>query len=451
MAADYIEDTDHAAPDPESRGLKFILRALKYRNYRLYFGGQGISLIGTWMQQVAMSWLVYRLTHSAMLLGVVGFFSQIPHLFISPFAGVFVDRWNRHRILIITQILSTLQAAVIAVLVLSNKIAVWHIIPLGLFLGAVNAVDAPTRQSFIVHMVDKKDLGNAIALNSAMFNGARLFGPTLAGIIIAAAGEGICFLINAISFLAVIWALYLMKMPAFKSEAHKTHVFKRMKEGFLYAYGSPTIRAILVQVSFMSLIGMSYVVLMPIFARDVLHGGPRTLGFLVAGVGIGALTGALFLASRKDVIGLLKMIGVASLVFSGALVVFSFSRWFLISLGIMVFMGFGMMAQMVSCNTVIQTIVDDKKRGRIMSFYTMSFMGISPFGSLLMGGIASRLGAPFAILIGGLCCMLVALLYIRRLPVLQKDVKETLLKIAKSHENAVIKNDSESVTLTENE
>jgi len=315
----------------------------------------------------------------------------------------------------------------------------------------VNAVDAPTRQSFIVHMVDKKDLGNAIALNSAMFNGARLFGPTLAGIIIAAAGEGICFLINAISFLAVIWALYLMKMPAFKSEAHKTHVFKRMKEGFLYAYGSPTIRAILVQVSFMSLIGMSYVVLMPIFARDVLHGGPRTLGFLVAGVGIGALTGALFLASRKDVIGLLKMIGVASLVFSGALVVFSFSRWFLISLGIMVFMGFGMMAQMVSCNTVIQTIVDDKKRGRIMSFYTMSFMGISPFGSLLMGGIASRLGAPFAILIGGLCCMLVALLYIRRLPVLQKDVKETLLKIAKSHENAVIKNDSESVTLTENE
>ncbi len=434
----------------ETKGFKFILRALGYKNYRLYFMGQGVSLVGTWMQQVAMSWLIYRLTHSAMLLGVVAFVSQIPHLFIAPFAGVLVDRLNRHRILIVTQILSTLQATILAVLVLTNKIAIWHILPLGLFLGIVNAVDAPTRQSFVVHMVDKKDLGNAIALNSAMFNGARLIGPTLAGIMIAAFGEGLCFLLNAISFLAVIWALLLMDMPVFNPEKNNSHIIMDLKEGLNYIFGSPTIRAILIQVSSMSLIGMSYIVLMPIFARDILRGGPQTLGLLMAGVGVGALFGALFLASRKETRGLLKMIAIASVIFSSALILFSFSRLFPLSLGIIIFLGFGMMAQMVSCNTVIQTIVDDDKRGRVMSFYTMSFMGISPFGSLIMGSMASRLGAPVTTLIGGLCCLFVAFLFIRRLPKLQEDVNKILSKIHKSIDNSKENCNDTPAALTDN-
>ena len=437
-------------PVTETKGFKFILRALRYKNYRLYFIGQGVSLVGTWMQQVAMSWLIYRLTHSAMLLGVVAFVSQIPHLFIAPFAGVLVDRLNRHRILVVTQILSTLQATILAVLVLTNKIAIWHIIPLGLFLGIINAVDAPTRQSFVVHMVDKKDLGNAIALNSAMFNGARLIGPTLAGITIAAFGEGLCFLFNAISFLAVIWALLLMDMPAFRPEKNNTHILKDLKEGLVYAFGSPTIRAILIQVSSMSLIGMSYVVLMPIFAQDILRGGPQTLGLLMAGFGIGAFFGALFLASGKETRRLLKMIAIASLIFSSALVFFSFSRWFPLSMGIIMFLGFGMMAQMVSCNTLIQTIVDDDKRGRVMSFYTMSFMGISPFGSLIMASMASRLGAPVTTLIGGLCCLFVALFFIIRLPSLRHDVNKTLLKIKKQSGNSDDNEDGGSNALTNN-
>ncbi len=432
----------------ETKGFKFILRALGYKNYRLYFMGQGVSLVGTWMQQVAMSWLIYRLTHSAVLLGVVAFVSQIPHLFISPFAGVLLDRLNRHRILIVTQILSTLQATILAVLVLTNRIAIWHIIPLGLFLGIVNAVDAPTRQSFVVHMVDKKDLGNAIALNSAMFNGARLIGPTMAGIMIAAFGEGLCFLLNAISFLAVIWALLLMDMPAFQPEKNNTHILMDLREGLNYVFGSPTIRAILIQVSSMSLIGMSYVVLMPIFAKDVLHGGPQTLGLLMAGVGVGALFGALFLASRNETRFLLKMIAVASVIFSSALICFSFSRWFPLSMGIIVFLGVGMMSQMVSCNTVIQTIVDDDKRGRVMSLYTTSFLGISPFGSLIMGGMASRLGAPITTLVGGLCCLFVAFLFIRRLPNLRDDVNKTLLRMRKTADNSDDKCDNGSTALT---
>jgi MFS family permease len=442
MAADYPDRPTGQNAERTSRGLKFVLRALTYKNYRLYFGGQGISLIGTWMQTVAMSWLVYRMTNSALLLGVVGFISQIPHLFIAPFAGVLVDRWNRHRILIITQILSTLQAAILAVLVLTHKIAIWHIFSLGLFLGIVNAVDAPTRQSFVVHMVDKKDLGNAIALNSAMFNGARLIGPTLAGIMIAAVGEGVCFLLNAISFLAVIWALLLMDMPPFRPGKYTTHVFQDLKEGFNYAFGSLTIRAILIQVSFISLIGMSYVVLMPIFAQDILRGGPQALGVLMAGVGIGALFGALFLASRKGTGGLLKMIAIAGVIFGGSLIVFSFSRFLPFSLVIMIFSGFGMMAQMISCNTLIQTIVDDDKRGRVMSFYTMSFMGTSPFGTLLMGGMATWLGAPRSLFIGGLGCMLVAMLYFQRLPKLQNDVKGIMSKLAKNAEKMGMNNNA---------
>jgi len=428
-------------PSTETKGFRFILRALGYKNYRLYFGGQGISLIGTWMQQVAMSWLVYRLTNSALLLGLVGFISQIPHLLISPFAGVLIDRLNRHRILIITQILSTLQAASLAVLVMTNSIQIWHIFSLGLFLGIINAVDAPTRQSFVVLMVDKKDLGNAIALNSAMFNGARLIGPTLAGVAIAAFGEGLCFLFNAVSFLAVIWALMLMDMPAFRQDKTNTHILQGLKEGAHYTFGSPTIRAILIQVSSMSLIGMSYVVLMPIFAKNILRGGPQTLGLLVAGVGIGALFGALLLASRKETGGLLKMIGIASLIFSGALIAFSLSRWFPLSMAISLFLGFGMMSQMVSCNTVIQTIVDDDKRGRVLSFYTMSFMGISPFGALIMGSLASRLGAPLSTLIGGLCCLLIASFYLHRLPVLRQDVKDILARKAELPERSEVSND----------
>ncbi|UCF79455.1 MAG: MFS transporter [Candidatus Eiseniibacteriota bacterium] len=400
-----------------------ILRALAHRNFRLFFGGQSISLIGTWMQRVALGWLVYRLTDSAFLLGVIGFAGQIPTFILAPLAGVLADRWNRQRILLLTQTLAMMQALLLAVLVLTDSVEVWHLIVLSTFLGVINAFDMPTRQSFMVEMIDgKKDLGNAIALNSTMVNGARLLGPSAAGLLIVAVGEGICFLINGLSYLAVISSLLLMKIAPREVKPEKSRLWKRLKDGFGYAMGFEPISAILLMLALVSVMGMPYTVLMPVFARDFLKGGPDALGFLMGAAGVGALVGALYLASRKSVLGLGRMIPVSVSVFGLGLIAFSFSRSLLVSITLMLATGFGQMVLLAASNTLLQTMVDDDKRGRVMSFYTTSFMGLMPFGSLLAGFMASRIGAPWTVCVGGIASILGSVLFAKRLPVLRRKV-----------------------------
>ncbi|MFA5363393.1 MAG: MFS transporter [Candidatus Omnitrophota bacterium] len=391
---------------------KDIFRALQHRNYRLFFAGQSISLIGTWMQSIAMSWLVYRLTNSAFLLGIVGFLGQLPAFLLMPFAGVFADRYNRHRILLVTQSLAMLQALVLTALVFTNTIVVWQIIVLSVCQGLINAFDMPVRQAFTVEMIGKRgDLGNAIALNSSMVNVARLIGPSIAGILIAVAGEGVCFLINALSYCAVIASLLAMKItPRVLNPSHN-HVLYDIREGFRYVFNSGSIKTILILLSLISLMGVPYQVLMPVFARDIFHGGPKTLGFLMAMAGFGALIGALYLAGKKHAAGLERLIPAAAVLFGFGIMVFSFSRVFWFSLLAIFVSGFAMMVQMAASNTVLQTIVEEDKRGRLMSFYTMSFMGMVPFGSLLAGSAASTLGAPNTLFLGGVICIIGAVVF----------------------------------------
>lgn len=368
-----------------------------------------------------MNWLVYRLTDSALLLGIVGFTSRIPTFVIAPFGGVFADRWNRHRMLVATQTLSMIQALIFAVLVLTNLIQVWHVVLLSLFLGLINALDIPIRQSFVVDMIERReDLGNAIALNSSMVNGARLLGPSIAGILIATLGEGLCFLLNGLSFIAVIWALLAMQITQQKEVRQRSQLIHGLKEGFSYAFGFVPIRSLLLLLALVSLMGVPYTVLMPIFAEKILHGGPQALGFLLGAAGVGALAGSLYLASRKTVLGLGRVVVVATLIFGLGLIAFSFSRVFWLSLISMVFTGSGMMVQMASTNTILQTLVEEDKRGRVMSLYTMAFMGMVPFGSLLAGTLADRIGAPGTIMIGGIACILGSFLFARKLPLLRE-------------------------------
>jgi MFS family permease len=419
------------APQSEKPSLlKFAGRAFHYRNYRLFFMGQGISTIGTWMQQIAMSWLVYRLTDSAFFLGLIGFTSQIPTFILGSFAGVLIDRVHRRNLIFVTQILSTIQAFLLAFLTLSGYVQVWHLVCLSLFLGSINAFDMPTRQSFVVELVeDKKDLGNAIALNSFMFNSARLIGPSIAGVLLSLTNEGICFLINAVSFFATIMMLLAMKIPKRTIAAQSSPLFHNLKEGYAYAFGFPPIRYALLLLALVSLMGMPYVVLMPVFARDILHGGPRTLGFLMAAGGTGALIGALHLASRRSVLGLGRLIVIASSTFGAALIAFSFSRSIPLSLIIMFFAGSGMITHGASTNTILQTIVEEDKRGRVMSFYTMAFMGMAPLGSLLAGFLASRIGAPNTLMIGGAVCIVGSLLFLSRLSLMRKMIRPIYAKM----------------------
>ncbi len=404
-------------------GFRSAIRTLKSRNFRLFFGGQGISLIGTWMQQVAMAWLVYQLTGSALMLGAVNFASRIPIFLASPFLGVLADRWNRHRIVIFTQTASMLQALLLALLVLTHQIQVWQLFVLSLFIGLVNAMDIPARQSFLIEMVDNKDdLGSAIALNSSLVNGARLIGPSVAGILIAVAGEGICFLINGLSYLTVIAALLMMRITPRPIEPRRLSIFQQFKEGARYAYGFAPTRAILLLVSLVSLMGLPYMVLMPIFAQDVFHRGPDGFGFLTGATGVGALAGALYLAGRKSVLGLGRMIVIATLLFGLSLLLFSHFPFFWPALIILAFSGFGMIVLLASANTVLQTIVEDNKRGRLMSFYAMSFGGMVPFGSLLAGALASSIGAPNTVLAGGLLCLIGGLWFAGILPRLRELV-----------------------------
>ena len=421
MALGAVSDDQLTGSSSGPFGWKLLLRALKYKNYRLFFGGQSVSLIGMWMQSIALSWLVYRLSNSAILLGVIGFVSQLPSFILSPLAGVYADRWNRRYMLICTQALLMLQSLTLAALVLSGVVAVWHLIALALFSGIVNAFDAPARQSFVIDMIEQKeDLGNAIALNSAIFNGSRLIGPSLAGIIIAATGEGICFLINGFTYLAIISALWAMHINPKEHLVQNTPVLQELKDGFSYVYNHIPIRSLLILVAIVSLVGMPYIVLMPIFAKEILRGGPSTLGFLMASSGVGALTGAIFLASRRDFKDTGRLIPVAAIIFGTGLIAFSFSRVFIYSCALMLMTGFGLMVQMALSNTSLQTIVDDDKRGRVMSFYTMAFMGMAPFGSLLAGSLAHRIGAPNTLLLGGLACVAGALVCARNIPAFRK-------------------------------
>ncbi len=409
--------------------INLTLISLRNRNYRLFFFGQTASLVGTWMQVVAMSWLVYHLTNSALLLGLVGFFSQIPAFFIAPFAGVFIDRWNKHRILVITQILSMLQALALAVLTLTGTINIWHIVALSLSLGFINAFDMPARQAFVVEMVEKRsDMANAIALNSAMVNASRLIGPAVAGILVALVGEGYCFLINAISFMAVIAALLAMKIKKIHPVSSGKNVLHEVREGFRYAFGSTPIRWLLILLGIVSIAGMPYAVLMPIFAKDILKGSSYTLGFLMASSGVGALIGGIYLAARKTVLGLGKILAAAAAIFGAGLIFFGISKILWLSLVMMVFTGFGMLINIAAVNTILQTITEDDKRGRVMSFYTMAFIGLTPIGNLLAGILAEAIGAPNTVIISGAVCILGAIIFSIKLPAIKLAAKPVYIE-----------------------
>jgi MFS family permease len=404
--------------------LRRIFRALQARNYRLYFGGQGLSLIGTWMQQVALSWLVYRLTHSALMLGVVSGAGQLPVLLLAPFAGVVVDRWDRHRLLIVTQTLAMLQALGLAWLVLAEAATFERLLLCSILLGVVNAVDIPTRQALIVDLVaHPKDLGNAIALNSSMINGARLIGPALAGFVIAVVGEGICFLLNGLSYLAVLTALGAMRLPPRPYAPPRRPVLAEACAGVRYAWGCAPIRAILLLVGVVSLLGLPYQVLMPVFATEILHGDAHTLGMLTAASGVGAIIGALYMASRDSVRGLSRVLAWSTGLFCLGLIGLSCTQQVGGAVLALVGAGGGMMVLTTASNTALQTLVEDDKRGRVMSLYTMDFMGMAPVGSVVAGSVTTQIGAPQTLLLGGVCCLVGALVFARHLPALRTLVR----------------------------
>jgi MFS family permease len=416
-----LKQTERPSSAPPGR-YAHAWRALRHRNFRLYFTGQSISLIGTWMTRVATSWLVYRLTGSALLLGVVGFAGQIPTFILAPFAGVLVDRVNRRNLLVWTQILAGIQSLALAALTLAKIITIHEIIVLSVLQGLINAFDMPGRQSFLVQMVtnstgkpDKQDLSNAIALNSSIVNMARLVGPALAGLVIGAVGEGYCFAIDGVSYVAVVISLLMMRVPASSLKRAATSMLEQLREGWSYVVNFRPIRIILTLFALLSLMGMPFIVLMPIFASQVLHGGPHTLGYLMGASGVGALISALSLAVRKSVRGLTTMIQIAAVMFGTGLILFGLSRYLDLSLVLMLIVGFGMMQGLAASNTVIQTLVPEDKRGRVMSYYTMAFVGMTPFGSLLAGTLAHRFGAPHAVMITGAFCLAGAAWYTTQL------------------------------------
>jgi MFS family permease len=393
-----------------------ILRAFQYRNFRIYFSGQSFSLLGTWVQQVAISWLVYRLTHSAMLLGATGFFSQIPILLLAPFSGFLSDRFDRRKILFVTQVLAMLQAFILAYLVWKDLIQVWHILLLSGTLGTIAAFEIPARQSMMVHLVEKKsDLPNAIALNSLLVNTSRLVGPVIAGFTISLVGEVACFLLNGFSYIAVITSLIFMR-PDTKKMKHigssvKQHPVESLKEGVKYAAHNPSIKSLLILLALASFMIMPYLVLMPIFASEVFHGDAQTMGFLLAPAGLGAICSNLLLASRKSMDGLCKFLVLGLITAGSALLLFSMSHTLLLSMFLMGFVGFGFIVQVVSSNMILQTLTDEDKRGRVMSLYTMAYMGMIPLGSFVAGDLAKHIGAPETLLVCGICSITCGLIF----------------------------------------
>jgi MFS family permease len=409
---------------------RFALRALRHRNYRLFFAGQTTSLIGTWMTRLATSWLVYRLTDSAFLLGFIGFANQVPVFLLGPVTGVWVDRLDRHKVLVVTQVLSMIQSFALAALALTHRITFWDIFWLSIFQGAINSFDMPARQAFVTQMVEsREDLPNAIALNSSMVNASRLIGPSLAGIVIAAVGEGWCFFIDGVSYIAVIISLLLMRVTVQQVARKREGVVTELREGWRYVSRFKPIRAILLLLAVVSLFGMPYTVLMPIFARDVLHGGAHTLGFLTGATGVGALVSAAYLASRKSVLGLGRVIPIVTVIFGLSLIAFGLSHWLALSIAVLLFAGFGMMQQMAASNTILQTIVEEDKRGRVMAFYSMAFVGMSPFGSLFAGELAAHIGAPKTVMISGAVCITGALIFLTQLPSIRALVRPIYVRL----------------------
>lgn len=404
------------------------LPAFRSRNYRLFFLGQGLSLVGTWITMVAMIWLVYRLTQSPVLLGIVGFASQVPNLVLVPFGGVLSDRWNHRQTLIITQTLSMLQSFALAFLTLTETVQIWHIIVLSLFQGVVNAVDAPTRQAFVPRIVERKEnLINAIALNSSMFNGARLVGPAIGGVLLASVGAGYCFLMDGISYIAVLLALMAMRL---KPEPPKTSqtaltlaaIMEHLKEGFLYAFGFAPIRSILIMVGLVSFLGVNFVVVLPIFSNEILGGDANTLGLLMSASGVGSLIAAVQLSLRREVRGLGRLVAIAPIIYGLGMIAFALSRSLWLSVLLLVVLGFGSLLQSASSNTIIQTLVPDEMRGRVMGIYIMSFLGMLSFGNLFQGTLVSFMGAPTTVTINGIICVAISVLYARRLPRLRQMV-----------------------------
>jgi MFS family permease len=407
--------------------LPATLRALQYRNFQLFFAGQLISLIGTWMQNVAQAWLVYRITGSSVLLGAIGFSSQIPIFLMSPAGGIVADRYSRHRVVIATQSASMLLAFALAALTLTKQVQIWHIFTLSALLGVVNAFDIPARQSFIVDMVGKPDLMNAIALNSSMFNASRVVGPAVAGILVATIGEGWCFFANAVSYIAVLTGLFLMHVSRHEHVNHPGSPLSHVVEGFRFVLQNPPVHALLMLLGVVSLAGMPFSVLMPIFADRVFHGGAATLGWLMGASGVGALVAALILASRQSLAGLGRWVAVSALGFSVGLGVFALSRTFLVSSAILALMGFALMIQMGSSNTLIQSMVPDRLRGRVMSVYSMMLMGMAPIGSFLAGAAADRLGAPLTVALGGAVCGIAACIFWLRLPHIRVQARRLIV------------------------
>jgi MFS family permease len=405
-----------------------MVRSLKHRNFQLFFSGQLISLVGTWMDTAAEALLVYRLTGSSLLLGTVAFAGQIPISIFATAGGFVADRFDRRKVVIGTQTLSMLLAGTLAFLTLTHRVTVTEVIVLAAGMGVVNAFDIPTRQAFLVEMVGREDLMNAIALNSSMFQGARVIGPVVAGIIVYKIGEGWCFFSNSVSYIAVIAGLLLMRMgPRPAREGAHVSPLERVAEGFRFARNTAPIRALLLLIALVALMGMPYSVLMPVFAVKILHGTARTYGVLMGATGVGALLGALTLASRRGVSGLGRWVAIACGGFGAGLILFSLSRWYWLSICILIPMGFSLMVQMASSNTLIQVMVPDRLRGRIMAVYSMMFMGMAPLGALLSGALAQRIGAPHTLMLGGGVTIIGAILFARNLPKIRVKARELIL------------------------
>jgi MFS family permease len=418
---------ERAAPGPSMKiGLRTTLRALRHRNFRLFFSGQMVSLTGTWMQNVALDWLVYRMTGSSLLLGVVAFMSQIPILILAPPAGIVADRFHRHRTVILTQASAMVLAFVLAALTLLGWIRVWEIMVLATLLGTVTAFDVPARQAFLMDMVGRDDLFNAIALNSSMFNAARIIGPAVAGILVAWIGEGWCFFSNAVSYIAVIAGLLMMRVATPPRHSPEGSAFTHMAEGFRFARRSAPVRSLLLLVGLVSLVALPYTILMPIFADRILHGGARGLGLLMGATGLGALLGSLALASRQSIRGLGGWVWMAVVTFGSSLILFSVSRRFWLSFVLLVPAGFGMMMQMGATNTLLQIMSPDRLRGRVVALYSMMFLGVSPIGALVGGAVAAKVGAPWTVAMGGFACLIGGAVFARHLPAMRGEARQLL-------------------------
>lgn len=415
-----------ATPQERSR-FRDMVRSLKHRNFQLFFSGQMISLIGTWMDNIAEAWLVYRLTGSSVLLGTVAFCGQIPIFLLGPLGGFVADRFNRRSIVVTTQVSSMILAFILSFLTLTKRITVGEVIAIATAMGVVNAFDVPARQSFLVEMVGREDLMNAIALNSSMFNSARVIGPSVAGILVASVGEGWCFFANAVSYIAVIAGLLMMRVPRSVIEEHAASPLEHIAEGFRFVRQTAPIRALLLLTGVISIVALPYSVLMPIFAARVLHGNARTLGVLMGATGVGALLGALALASRTKLQGLAKLVAISCASFGTSLILFSFSRWYPLSVLLLVPVGFFIMVQMASTNTLIQSMVPDRLRGRTMAVYSMMFLGMAPIGALLSGTVAKYIGAPWTVGIGGIGAICGAAIFARHLPKIRVQARELII------------------------